>query len=72
MSDNKVTSSQGYDKIVCEAIGCSLNATDTIDIQVGADRTITLFLCSNCKAKLHFESSRKDILQNWDHTGKSE
>jgi hypothetical protein len=62
MSNNETSSSCNvYDSIVCEAIGCSSNATNTIKLKIGSDRTVSLFLCSNCKAKLHFESSEKDI-----------
>jgi hypothetical protein len=60
MSNNETSSRSVYDNIVCEAIGCSSNATNTIKLKVGSDRTVSLFLCSNCKAKLHFEDSGKD------------
>ena len=61
MNNNETPSSKVYNNIVCEAIGCCSNATNTIKLKVGSDRTVSLFLCSNCKAKLHFDSSRKDI-----------
>ena len=51
MSNNKA-SAQAYDDIICEAIGCYSNATNTIELKIGPNRTISLFLCSNCRLKL--------------------
>jgi hypothetical protein len=60
MSDN-LTLPDHNNSTVCEAIGCYSIATNTIALSVGPKRTISLLVCSNCKAKLHFESSRKDV-----------
>jgi uncharacterized protein YlaI len=34
--------------IICEAIGCLAKATFKIDVKVGQNRAVTLYLCGNC------------------------
>lgn len=38
-------------KQICEAIGCSKNVTDEIELDVGQFGKISLFLCKNCLPK---------------------
>jgi hypothetical protein len=37
--------------VICEAIGCSKNATNEIKLDVGQFGKISLFLCKNCLPK---------------------
>lgn len=37
--------------IVCEAVGCTANATTQINIPVGDLGTISLLLCNDCKPR---------------------
>jgi hypothetical protein len=43
-------------KQICNAFGCSYEATDTIDIDGGSYGTITLSLCSLCRNKFTGEN----------------
>jgi hypothetical protein len=39
------------EKEICEAIGCSAQATERIQVKVGGKGTIFLYLCRNCVCK---------------------
>jgi len=41
---------QGHN-IICEASGCSAEATDKIAVKVGTLGVISLLLCNNCVSK---------------------
>jgi hypothetical protein len=45
-------------KQICEALGCSEEATKEISVDVGKFGTITLLLCGNCVGK--FVYSKKE------------
>jgi hypothetical protein len=38
-------------KRICEAAGCSAQASEKIQVNVGQKGTICLYLCSNCVGK---------------------
>ena len=50
MSQDIVVSSEA-NKQICEAVGCSAQATQQIQVKVGEKGMICLCLCSNCVSK---------------------
>jgi hypothetical protein len=44
------------DKKVCEAVNCSAHATNTIEVEAGNHRTISLSLCNDCVRKFSDEN----------------
>jgi hypothetical protein len=51
---NSIRSPEINNDIICEAIACYSKATNKIAIKVGSDdRTMSLFLCNNCKPKFY-------------------
>jgi hypothetical protein len=45
-------------KEICEAVGCSKNATDKINLNVGKFGIIPLFLCKECLPKFSVIGNR--------------
>ena|GEM_PF-1951991 len=48
---------------ICEANGCSKNATDELRVDVGKFGKITLFLCKNCLPKFITKGANIEIVQ---------
>ena len=49
MNDNIIA--LATNKQICEAVGCSKNATDVIKLDVGQFGRISFFLCKECLPK---------------------
>jgi hypothetical protein len=57
MNDNIIA--LATNKQTCEAIGCSKNATDEINLNVGKFGRISLFLCKECLPKFTIKGGQK-------------
>ena len=54
----------GLDKQLCEALGCNDNATNKIQVKVGKNGWINLFVCKRCTNKLGDEN-KTQIHKQW-------
>jgi hypothetical protein len=43
-------------KVICDAVNCSADATNTIEVEAGNHRTISLSLCNDCICKFSDEN----------------
>jgi hypothetical protein len=48
--------SEADKKVICEAVNCSACATNTIKVEAGNHRTISLSLCNDCICKFSDEN----------------
>ena len=57
---------------ICEAVGCFAEATVKVDVKVGLEGTITLYLCVNCINKFgQKEGMLESVLQPLSNTTQS-
>jgi hypothetical protein len=50
-----VVNEPSNDALLCEAVGCFAEATNTIEVKAGNHRTISLSLCNDCVYKFRNE-----------------
>jgi hypothetical protein len=66
-----VNQSQFHNNI-CEAVGCFAEATSKVDVKVGLEGTITLYLCVNCIHKFdQKEMMLESVVQPFSNTNYS-
>lgn len=54
---------------ICEAVGCSARATNTIEVKVGTLGIISLLLCNDCISKFQENKVYRIWNQNPDSNG---
>ena len=61
MNDNIIA--LATNKQICEAIGCSKNATNEISLDIGKLGKISLFLCKGCLPKFTIKGASIENVQ---------
>jgi hypothetical protein len=69
---NNIIPSEVNNNIVCEAIGCYSKATNTIELKIGSNRTVSLLLCSECRSKLRLSKRTRTAISQHRHPASEE